>query len=337
MRIGDFKLLVTRKVPLDGRYTKSGYGLGKCEFNSSMKLIIADEDTIAIILDPDGSLEIPRFHRRSAKLWSSFRMSFSSASGTFPGEERSTAILKRVGPAETRVHFCTNLDLGVHVSKTTINNDLGRRINLCKAASNYFLNRLGAESMHEINEKDGITLGDFLYEGGADKTDETIKNCVILNSLQAEFSWFETMMAEVLRNRLQPGSSQIETKAECLSSSEARKIGRSLAISLATNITAAGGVDEWILQYRALQDVDKQFCWFRPMMSSIALKLVGDVGWGLKSRVLFGAVLSTLDLVTDVFIAYTYSKDKKMDMFFKCSIAMLGSSMFFMVSFRVCV
>ena len=112
----------------------------------------------------------------------------------------------------------------------------------------------------------------------------------------------------------------------------AKQIGGLLAISLAINPTATGGVDEWILQHKALQelDMDRKFCWFRPMMNTIALRLIGDVGWGLKLRVFVGAALSVLDLTTDIFITYTFLQEGK-EMFFRSSVAMLGSSMFFML------
>ena len=67
------------------------------------------------------------------------------------------------------------------------------------------------------------------------------------------------------------------------------------------------------------------------MLNTIALKLVGDVGWGLKLRVFVGTALSALDLTTDAFVTYTFWRDGR-DTFFQCSVAMLGSSMFLMVS-----
>ena len=67
------------------------------------------------------------------------------------------------------------------------------------------------------------------------------------------------------------------------------------------------------------------------MMNTVALKLVGDVGWGLKLRVFIGAALSTIDLITDIYITHMFWKDGK-EMFFRSSIAMICSSMFIMVS-----
>ena len=65
------------------------------------------------------------------------------------------------------------------------------------------------------------------------------------------------------------------------------------------------------------------------MMDTIALRLVADVGWGLKLRVFVGAALSTVDLISDVFITYTFWKYGK-EAFFKYSATMLGASVLIM-------
>ena len=66
------------------------------------------------------------------------------------------------------------------------------------------------------------------------------------------------------------------------------------------------------------------------MMNAIALKLVGDVGWGLKLRVFVGAALSTFDFMTDIFITYTFWRDGR-DTFFRYSVATICSSIFLML------
>ena len=293
-----------------------------------MNLYVVDDDTIAIIIDPiRRNIENSRDTRRLI----SFRMSFSTM-GKVDGEERSTVILKRVGPMETKVDFITELEFGMPMGRAIVRKELEQHLYGYKACSSYYLNLLSGDRLGEINEKDGVTLAELLYEGGRANVKETISNCVILSSLQVEFPWFEVMMEEVLRNKLRPASNSIATNADCLSTREARRIGGSLAISLATNVTAAGGVDEWILQYRALQELDEKYCWIRPMMNAIAPNLVKDGGWGLKFRVCGGAALSTVDWLSDIYITYTFWRDKKY-MFYNASLGMLFSSLFLMLLF----
>jgi len=50
-------------------------------------------------------------------------------------------------------------------------------------------------------------------------------------------------------------------------------------------------------------------------MEQIGLRLVGEVGWGVKARVFTGAATSIADLGTDVFVCYMFWKDKRMDYF----------------------
>ncbi|GMI29651.1 hypothetical protein TeGR_g14379 [Tetraparma gracilis] len=47
------------------------------------------------------------------------------------------------------------------------------------------------------------------------------------------------------------------------------------------------------------------YVWFRPMMDTIAQRLLESVSWGLKMRLYTGAGLSTLDLLTDLYMIKT--------------------------------
>ncbi|GMI27225.1 hypothetical protein TeGR_g1033, partial [Tetraparma gracilis] len=49
------------------------------------------------------------------------------------------------------------------------------------------------------------------------------------------------------------------------------------------------------------------YVWFRPMMDTIAQRLLESVSWGLKMRLYTGAGLSTMDLFTDLYMIYTYA------------------------------
>ena len=83
----------------------------------------------------------------------------------------------------------------------------------------------------------------------------------------------------------------------------------------------------WVLQHKALRELEAKFFWLRAMINAIALKLVGDVGWGLKFRVFVGAALSTLDLITDIFITYTFWKNGEQSLY-KISLSMILTSIF---------
>lgn len=65
-------------------------------------------------------------------------------------------------------------------------------------------------------------------------------------------------------------------------------------------------VDEWIMRFGALQQLDAEQPWFRSMMHQIAMKLLGDAAWGLKARLFFGAALSMVDMASDLNMVVLY-------------------------------
>jgi hypothetical protein len=107
---------------------------------------------------------------------------------------------------------------------------------------------------------------------------------------------------------------------------EGREIGESLARSLAINTQPVAAVDAFILNFPALQELDEEYEWFRPMLETISYRLLEEVPWGLKMRVTVGAITSMTDLLTDVFVTYMFWRGKKYG-YFKASLASLIVSM----------
>ncbi|GMI24556.1 hypothetical protein TeGR_g3140 [Tetraparma gracilis] len=135
-----------------------------------------------------------------------------------------------------------------------------------------------------------------------------------------ELSNARPLSSDVVRARLpsmlkmtsmNDGSTKLEpagdSKAKLcnMSAKQANIIGGALASCIAANLTAPAAVDEWILRYPAMGELEREYVWFRPMMDTIAQRLLESVGWGLKMRLYTGAALSTMDLISDVFMIYT--------------------------------
>merc|ERR1719171_966088 len=79
-----------------------------------------------------------------------------------------------------------------------------------------------------------------------------VRQSTALSQLTARYPWLESLLAAVYENRLRlPASVQV-TLAE-LTEVDARRIGKSLATTLCSVPNAAAAVDEWRLQYRAMQ------------------------------------------------------------------------------------
>ena len=59
-------------------------------------------------------------------------------------------------------------------------------------------------------------------------------------------------------------------------------------------------VDEWISTSMALTELDREFEMFRPFVTCVVKRLLELADWGVRLRVIFGAVLSVSNMGTDI-------------------------------------
>jgi len=83
-----------------------------------------------------------------------------------------------------------------------------------------------------------------------------------LKEVAEKYEFFGGMMARVVRSTLKPAG-DVKSKLCSVSLKEGETIGRGLAMALASNLTAEAAVDEWILKYRSLGELDRTEAWFR--------------------------------------------------------------------------
>jgi hypothetical protein len=128
------------------------------------------------------------------------------------------------------------------------------------------------------------------------------------------------MMVRVLQNKLRPVR-DVSAKLSTVSLKQGNAIGAGLALSLASSLTAEAAVDEWIGKYPPLRELDHEEVWFRPLMDVVALRLLGEVSWGLKMRGFLGAGLSILDLASDINVIVLYNSTPEQQAF---AVPLLG-------------
>ncbi|GMI35625.1 hypothetical protein TeGR_g12632 [Tetraparma gracilis] len=126
-----------------------------------------------------------------------------------------------------------------------------------------------------------------------------------LREIQARWPWFEEMMSRVVRNTLKPPGA-VDKRLCNLSAKDGRTIGSSLALCLATNTQSEAAVQEWIEKFPALQELDDGHVWFRPMVNTVAMRLLAGVPWGAKMRLAMGAGLSFMDMISDIWTISRY-------------------------------
>ena len=146
----------------------------------------------------------------------------------------------------------------------------------------------------------------------------------IMKGVAEKHMFFVPMLAAVVKNKL-VWHKKVNGKAAELDENDGRKIGESLARSLAVNTEVTTAVDAWIGNFFALKELDDEYDWFRPMVETISYRLLEEVPWGLKARVTVGAITSMTDLLTDIYITYIFWSGGEGG-YFKASLASLMTS-----------
>jgi hypothetical protein len=116
----------------------------------------------------------------------------------------------------------------------------------------------------------------------------------------------QPLLARVAMNQIQLSAASVNAPLSSLTGKEAMQIGQSLAPILATSAAPASAVDEWIMKYPALGELDSTIACFRPMVNEIAKTLLSEAKWGARMRLYFGAGLSAIDMVSDFNVVLLY-------------------------------
>jgi hypothetical protein len=100
--------------------------------------------------------------------------------------------------------------------------------------------------------------------------------------------FFDEFFFHIFRNKMKMGASQtsfvVKTPLAALTASEAGRIARSFPMMMMANVTAEAAVDQLIMTYPALVELDREYRWFRPMLIAITAEIMSSVAWGVKLR-----------------------------------------------------
>jgi len=174
--------------------------------------------------------------------------------------------------------------------------------------------------LHDIDMFVGYGLGksfslrcEYERTTGQKNLEERVDAVLKANESMQEFAelfpWFPHMMKAVLANKLTPVATVSLVSMHDVSTKEGKDIGALLGMSIACCQMSHAAVDDWIHKARALQDIDNDFFWFRPMMDAISFQLLMEASWGMRLRVFFGAGISLFDVASDLYMIYVFYQD----------------------------
>ena len=242
--------------------------------------------------------------------------------GAVRGKYPSTMNIKRKWNNETTIEYVIRPDAGGHIPNFIMTMQMRKSLGRLQELQEYFFSLRGLE---EWDKKDGVAVGEMLVHKTKEEKIRELKkgsmtasesfaearmrallgNIRGLREATARYAWLEAMLGAVVHNKLRIAA-DMDCKMCDVSVREGRTVGCGLAMALATNLTAEAGVQDWIGRYRCLGELDRAEVWFRPMMNVVGERLLGEVGWGLKMRVIVGAGLSIMDMATDMFMIVKY-------------------------------
>ncbi|GMI26372.1 hypothetical protein TeGR_g14547, partial [Tetraparma gracilis] len=132
-----------------------------------------------------------------------------------------------------------------------------------------------------------------------------VNRSAVLRGARSTCPWIEVMLKEVLRNRLRVPKGSVKALEE-FTEEDARKAGRGFANALVANATAEAAVDEWVMTYPALRELEQRYPFVRPMMNAVAGAILAQVAWGVKFRAYLGAGVSAADGLSDAYMIKTF-------------------------------
>ena len=127
---------------------------------------------------------------------------------------------------------------------------------------------------------------------------------------------FDLLLAYMLVFRLGMKVQEIDWTSDMKKWSEedCRRVGRSMATLMRMVRTGLAAVDAWKKHYVQLSDLFDEVVGFEDFVVAITNNLMRDNKFGMIFRVTIGAILSTIDALTDVYVVGTYYQSEELVM-----------------------
>jgi hypothetical protein len=258
-----------------------------------------------------------------------------------PGVVRATlsSVLKlsRTSAGRTKIEYVIHPDAGGNVPSYVMNLQLAKNLSRVTETREFFQSLRG---LHQWDSDDSKAVGEVMviktkeeeHRGKGEtkvsaRMRELFKKYKGLKEIGEKYEFFQDMMTLIVENKLR-SAGDVSTRLCNVSKKEGRAIGAGLAMSLAGNLTSDAAVDEWILKYPALKELDREEIWFRQVTNVVANRLLTEVPWGLKFRVFIGACFSLMDMVSDLTVVFQYFGTPGSEAFGYILLGMICSGVF---------
>ena len=176
-----------------------------------------------------------------------------------------------------------------------------------------------------------VALANFTWDDGGALADDLLMNShtpqkrlarlelvkkesLALRQICNEYEHLDKMMGKIMAGQLAMGHS-INTKLVCMTDKEAKQLGKNLILALRSKKLPTAGVDQWKVQNKTARELLEKYPPLERTFIVLARDVVKTAPWGLMWRVGIGALLSIVDITTDVIVLYNFYIQSRMQYF----------------------
>ncbi|GMH79500.1 hypothetical protein TL16_g08167 [Triparma laevis f. inornata] len=242
----------------------------------------------------------------------------------------------------SKVEWGLHINFGGHLPKPVVYNFLMPNFDrVLSHLQAYFANSI---RLSDLSLEDGQLLGEVLVnqvkrakkkgdwrksaELGKVGVDQFLYISVAMRELLPRYPWLRILLHTIAMNKVRVAPTVITALSE-LKDDDAENLGKGMLTIILSNTEASAAVDHWIAQNPALEEFEKEQAWMRPFFVEIAQYSLSTSNFGLKLRVFGGALLSTIDLITDAYMTFDFFSNENEDQasFGRLSAAFIGLTM----------
>jgi hypothetical protein len=176
--------------------------------------------------------------------------------------------IKEIKPGVCRITYINQLDMGGSVPVWVMNFYLTMNLSLTYRIQSFFQAKRGLE---DFDEEDGKATAEILmvktkeekhHRKGETEVEARVRAMMEthkgLKELGQKHEWFKVLLTKIVENKLRPAG---DSKAKLcnMSVKQASVIGGAVASCIAANLTAPAAVDEWILRYPAMGELEREY------------------------------------------------------------------------------
>jgi hypothetical protein len=151
---------------------------------------------------------------------------------------------------------------------------------------------------------------------------------------ECRFAHIGTMLLAIALHTLGMVQDVAVVDPSALSVEQARGIGRGFGSMIIGNTVPEAALDEFFGTYPSMRAMERDCLWFRPTMEAIATRLMRSSPFGLKMRVVVGAVVSITDMISDVIMVVRFLSAGQTGAAYG-TIAMVGLNMLLQIAVAV--